>query len=191
MEVQEGDVNSGLYPPGDTVTVPSKPRCGRREYFACDDCDKTFSTGFSLRRHRRSVHLKEKPFQCTTCGLTFSLKPSLTRHVNDVHLGKRAFLCKDCGATFSRAGALSRHIKRLHAVEAPTSTKLPSVNTKVHSNSGPPFVDPDDADFEDAVPMEGSKGEVGPGSLKKHLKRKKGKADGVLEEPLQKKPKVQ
>ena len=156
--------------------------------FACGECGKNFPRRDKLRDHCLSVHLKEKPFQCTTCELTFSKKHSLTRHVNSVHLGKPR---KDCGATFSRAGALGRHIKSQHAPEAPTSTKLPSVNTKVHSNSGPPLADTGDSDFEAAAPMEGSKGEVGPGSLKKQLKKKKGKADGGLKEPLQKKPKVQ
>ncbi len=35
----------------------------------------------NLKKHTRSVHLKERPFHCRQCSSTFAFKDGLLRHV--------------------------------------------------------------------------------------------------------------
>ena len=61
-------------------TAPSN-RLHKRNFdrYSCMDCDKSFSTSSSKRRHDR-LHTGEMPFQCSVCGGLFYRSDYLKQH---------------------------------------------------------------------------------------------------------------
>lgn len=83
--------------------------------FECkyDDCDKKFTTRFSLRRHL-ATHAPAKQFVCVICFKKFALGQYLKEHTY-IHTGQKPFKCPyaNCTKAFRQAGKLSMH-KKLH-----------------------------------------------------------------------------
>lgn len=77
------------------------------------DCDKKFTTRFSLRRHV-STHAAAKQYICVICYKKFALGQYLKEHTY-IHTGQKPFKCPYAGCTkaFRQAGKLSLH-KKLH-----------------------------------------------------------------------------
>ena len=86
-----------------------------RRPYECNypECDKTFTTRFSLSRHIHT-HASAKQFICVICYKKFSLGQYLKEHTY-IHTGQKPFKCpqEGCTRTFRQAGKLSLH-KRLH-----------------------------------------------------------------------------
>ena len=70
--------------------------------YACNLCNRSFSTQGSLKRHRESVHRQSVGFSCQVCGQRFYRKDHLGRHMK-VHrpavLVRRNLLGISAGAT--------------------------------------------------------------------------------------------
>lgn len=60
----------------------------KKQIFACNSCNKSFSTKYSLMRHYRTAHESKKPFGCSLCDRQFSQKANMERHKNLVHAKK-------------------------------------------------------------------------------------------------------
>lgn len=77
------------------------------------DCDKKFTTRFSLRRHI-STHAPAKQYICVICYKKFALGQYLKEHTY-IHTGQKPFKCpyEGCTKAFRQAGKLSLH-KKLH-----------------------------------------------------------------------------
>lgn len=77
------------------------------------DCNKKFTTRFSLRRHV-STHAPAKQYICVICHKKFSLAQYLKEHTY-IHTGQKPFKCpyEGCTKAFRQAGKLSLH-KKFH-----------------------------------------------------------------------------
>lgn len=77
------------------------------------DCDKKFTTRFSLRRHI-ATHQPAKQFVCVICFKKFALAQYLKEHTY-IHTGQKPFKCpyEGCTKAFRQAGKLSMH-KKFH-----------------------------------------------------------------------------
>ena len=66
-----------------SLTAQKKPsnRLHKRNFdrYSCMDCDKSFSSSSSRRRHTR-LHTGEMPFQCSVCGGLFYRSDYLKQH---------------------------------------------------------------------------------------------------------------
>ncbi|MBM3894672.1 C2H2-type zinc finger protein [Candidatus Dependentiae bacterium] len=60
-----------------TAGTPEKP-------YACDTCNKRFTTKYSLKEHTR-IHTGEKPYVCRKCGKGFTHSRSRTSHEKTEH----------------------------------------------------------------------------------------------------------
>ena len=95
--------------------------------FLCpyEDCDRTFSTKYNMKRHLDSFHLKIKRFQCMTCLKLFVSKQVLNDHLNS-HSGERQFACEVCGIAFKFSSKLSFH-RRKHKKNGELAERPPRV----------------------------------------------------------------
>lgn len=83
----------------------------------CNICDKTLSSRPNLRRHFRSVHLKDlsrkKPkieVPCEKCGKLFASHQNKRRHILDIHEQLKPYECQICGNKFSQLVVLQSHM---------------------------------------------------------------------------------
>ena len=60
-----------------------------RQDYPCDLCKRKFSTGGSVRAHKKNVHNAEK--KCPLCDNNFSSETSLKHHIYTIHTTKATF----------------------------------------------------------------------------------------------------
>ncbi|KAJ8908855.1 hypothetical protein NDN08_005559 [Rhodosorus marinus] len=53
--------------------------------YPCEVCGKTFGSSSVTNRHRRMVHLKERPFSCSICNKSFATRVCVKRHERKTH----------------------------------------------------------------------------------------------------------
>ena len=110
----------------------------KKRKYECDICDKVFSDGNNLKKHKEGIHANEvngkhkcdlcdksysygnglrmhqkyahqlKIENCPICDKTFS---QLSVHLKSVHSGIKAFQCDLCPSVFSKSGALCSKTK--------------------------------------------------------------------------------
>ena len=78
--------------------------------YACDVCNRTFSTGATLRRHRRN---HKDCATCTACGHSFC-SPSLLRHHLLMQCPRKTVACNICWVSFNGWPSLSTHTSATH-----------------------------------------------------------------------------
>jgi hypothetical protein len=83
--------------------------------FVCQFCNKSFTTGISLKRHLL-IHQNAKPFNCKICEKTFRQNGALKAHER-IHSGVR-FNCTICGKRFITKSLLNQHVKAVKSCRA-------------------------------------------------------------------------
>jgi len=66
---------------GTAVAVVVVAADGEKRTNACAECDKSFSSGHYLEKHRTRVHSDVRPYVCTLCRKTFGQHSDLARHL--------------------------------------------------------------------------------------------------------------
>ncbi|XP_041968381.1 zinc finger and BTB domain-containing protein 41-like isoform X4 [Aricia agestis] len=113
--------------------------------FKCSMCIKVFTLSGKLKKHIRTVHLKEKryacdkcewkfystselkehmikhggerKFQCMVCKKSYARKYTLREHMR-IHENDRRFICSFCGGSFIQKQTLKQHVKIHHQSES-------------------------------------------------------------------------
>ena len=92
--------------------------------FACDNCEKRFTSKESLRNHLKKIHQIEQSAVCNTCGRIFRNHQELRIHWKSE--GKNKISEKmsfEESVTFFASLAYIVHIKKNHSTFPPISTK--------------------------------------------------------------------
>ena len=77
--------------------------------FTCVKCySKTFRTPAELKEHKKSVHIKEKPYNCSQCDQKF-MQPHTLRHHE-----KKSYSCAKCEKKFHKKDDLKAHFSAVH-----------------------------------------------------------------------------
>lgn len=74
----------------------------------CDVCEKSFSSVYSLGRHKQMFHVQGKTNCCRECGKSFFNSYLLKRHLLS-HSSDRPFICPVCGKTYKYKHDLKNH----------------------------------------------------------------------------------
>lgn len=83
-----------------------------------NDCTKTYSTKFNLKRHVEITHLKQKKHKCEHCDRFFVSQQNLKEHTF-THTGARPYQCIVCGEFFRQISQLSLHRRNHDMQEKP------------------------------------------------------------------------
>ena len=82
--------------------------------FTCKEqnCGKTYTNPYNLKRHRVLKHLKNKIFECEVCGKQLSSNQNLKEH-ECKHYGQMPYQCSICFDQFRYCSQFSIH-RRAH-----------------------------------------------------------------------------
>lgn len=84
-----------------------------RKEFACKYCDKTYVSLGALKMHIRTHTL---PCKCTICGKAFSRPWLLQGHIR-THTGEKPYQCPNCQRAFADRSNLRAHLQTHSAVK--------------------------------------------------------------------------
>lgn len=73
-----------------------------------NDCNKTYSTKFNLKRHVEITHQKQKKYKCDLCQKSFVSQQNLKEHIF-THTGAKPYKCPYCDEFFRQISQLSLH----------------------------------------------------------------------------------
>eukprot|EP00188_Purpureofilum_apyrenoidigerum_P004817 Plantae.Rhodophyta-Purpureofilum_apyrenoidigerum.ctg5750.p1 GENE.Plantae.Rhodophyta-Purpureofilum_apyrenoidigerum.ctg5750~~Plantae.Rhodophyta-Purpureofilum_apyrenoidigerum.ctg5750.p1 ORF type:complete len:644 (+),score=101.53 Plantae.Rhodophyta-Purpureofilum_apyrenoidigerum.ctg5750:188-1933(+) len=83
----------------------------------CEYCGATFKRKYEMRRHTKSIHLKEKRHTCDVCGKQFFQRSHMTIHMQTVHERRKEEECPECGRSFATKYKVDRHYRAVHLHE--------------------------------------------------------------------------
>ncbi|XP_037515462.1 zinc finger protein 791 [Rhipicephalus sanguineus] len=79
----------------------------------CDQCGKCLSSQTALRNHRL-CHGQDRGFSCDQCGESFKTSTTLKYHQQAKHGANKAFKCEHCSKGFNFLAQKKRHVSRVH-----------------------------------------------------------------------------
>ena len=95
---------------------------GQKKRFACEHCNKKFSTKYRQAFHIRNLHSEEPPkgTVCSMCNERFSTRSDMNNHVTTIHMAEK-YSCPTCGNNFvlESGHSLSFWPPVLHYVQGP------------------------------------------------------------------------
>ena len=84
----------------------------------CPTCSSSFKAISSVRRHIKSVHVKEKQFVCSLCERRYMHKYDLENHFTKKHSStfncNDRKVCPDCQSFFTSTTQLMEHMQKTH-----------------------------------------------------------------------------
>lgn len=80
--------------------------------YACDICQKTFSTVVTMKAHQKKVHENRPRVTCDICHRQYYSNYHLKRHMM-IHTGEKPHKCQHCGRAFAQNATLTDHL-RIH-----------------------------------------------------------------------------
>ena len=82
--------------------------CRPKHETFCDQCNSSFSSSITLKRHVESIH-KGIEYTCEKCEKSFTNYSNLLRHVKN-HEQIKDYTCEECKKSFSRKEHLKKHL---------------------------------------------------------------------------------
>ena len=83
------------------------------EPFACNKCDKRYTTKSGLLNHENTFH-RGKKHKCNQCDKEYNSKASLNDHINSKHTGT-TYKCDICDKTYATKNTLKDHKRSKHS----------------------------------------------------------------------------
>ncbi|KAI5702544.1 hypothetical protein M8J76_004546 [Diaphorina citri] len=81
---------------------------------ACMYCDKTFCSLGEVNRHERHVHFNMTRYKCHACDVETKTRQALDNHILCVHTETKSFACDQCVSYFKTNSALLQHKRKMH-----------------------------------------------------------------------------
>ncbi|OSX77849.1 hypothetical protein BU14_0130s0004 [Porphyra umbilicalis] len=98
-------------PAGRASPARSVDQVAADERFRCQECGRCFSQRYNLNRHRRVVHLKQRPFSCPLCPTVWQQRDHLKKHLRVMHDACQPRVCNGCGRKFRAVDTLAAHTR--------------------------------------------------------------------------------
>ena len=89
-----------------------------QHHYKCFQCDINFTSKNALDGHLSALH-SDKTYPCTQCNLVFKYTTGLSKHIKIIHKGIRSHRCDICNNTFTAKANLESHIIAVHKKEKP------------------------------------------------------------------------